>query len=399
MPRALLVAISFLFCAIHGITGKERVSKCMQNHIKAGEYLNEEARLLRRMEDDNDGPPLDILTVVNEAAGECVRNLKLPQSYAEECKSLKFEVDMKTESSFLSDFNNGRLGNQLSSFASVYALSKARGLRPMLTHRCKTTLSTYFTSIDLPVLEKTYCNPCAHLKFHNLKEADVLPPQKRGRAYKLAEAYSNLLPTYAPLLPHLRKMLTFRREFQTAAQIQLTKAWKASPHVSPTFVGVHNRRTDYKSHLKGYGVDLVGPDYFKSALQVLRRTLQNPIFIVVSDDIPWARRHITGSDVFFPDPQEDSTMGETKADRDMFDVGADLALLAACNHSIVTYGTFGLWGALLSGGATIMSTQAVVLRDLVERADLKNFVFVDEKEDWQSYEGAVKSAIEITNEI
>ena len=83
----------------------------------------------------------------------------------------------------------------------------------------------------------------------------------------------------------------------------------------------------------------------------------------------------------------------------MFDVGADLALLAACNHSIVTYGTFGLWGALLSGGATIMSTQAVVLRDLVERADLKNFVFVDEKEDWQSYEGAVKSAIEITNEI
>ena len=52
-------------------------------------------------------------------------------------------------------------------------------------------------------------------------------------------------------------------------------------------------------------------------------------------------------------------------------------------------------GALCSrGGATIMSTQAVVLRDLVEQADLKNFVFVDEKEDWRSYEGAVKSAIE-----
>ena len=397
MPRALLVVIcSLLFCAIHG---KERVSKCMQNHIKAREYLNEEARLLRKMEDgDNAGPPLDVFAVVNEAAGECVKNFKLPQSYAEECKSLEFEVDMKTEPSFLSDFNNGRLGNQLSSFASVYALSKARGLRPMLTHRCKTTLSTFFTSIDLPVLEKTYCNPCAHLKFLNLKEEDL--PQETGRAYKLGEAYSNLLPTYAPLLPDLKKMLTFQPEFQTTAQIQLVEALKALPHASPTFVGVHNRRTDFKSHLKGYGVDLVGPDYFKSALQVFRRTLQNPIFIVVSDDIPWARRHISGSDVFFPEPhQHHSTMAKTKADRDTFDVGADLALLAACNHSIVTYGTFGLWGALLSGGVTIMSTQAVVLRDLVEKADLKNFVFIDEKEDWRSYVSAVKSAIEITDEI
>jgi galactoside 2-L-fucosyltransferase 1/2 len=33
----------------------------------------------------------------------------------------------------------------------------------------------------------------------------------------------------------------------------------------------------------------------------------------------------------------------------------DLALLAACNHSIITYGTFGLTGALLAqGGYTII---------------------------------------------
>lgn len=396
MLHSLLVVTCFLLGKIPVSIGEGGVSKCMQNHINAREYLEEEAQL-RKMEEDDDGPPLDIFTVVNEAAGQCVKNLNLPQSYAEECKSLKFEVDMKTEPSFLTDFNNGRLGNQLSSFASVFGLSKERGLRPMLTHRCKASLSTFFTNFDFPVLEKTYCNPCAHLKFHNLK-ADVLSPQQRGQAYKLGEAYSNLIPTYAPLLPDLKKMLTFRQEFEAAAQIQLAKAWKASTLVSPTFVGVHNRRTDFKSHLKGYGVDLVGPDYFNSALQVFRRTLQNPIFIVVSDDIPWARRHISGSDVFIPEPQQHPTMDETAADRETFNVGADLALLAACNHSIVTYGTFGLWGALLSGGTTIMSTQAVVLRDLVEQADLENFVFVDEKKDWQSYEGAVKRAIEITKE-
>ena len=45
----------------------------------------------------------------------------------------------------------------------------------------------------------------------------------------------------------------------------------------------------------------------------------------------------------------------------------------------------------------ILSTQAVELRHLVEEADLKNFVFVDEhKQEWQSYETPVKSSIQLT---
>ncbi len=30
--------------------------------------------------------------------------------------------------------------------------------------------------------------------------------------------------------------------------------------------------------------------------------------------------------------------------------GIDLALLSQANHSIVSYGTFGVWGAFLAGG-------------------------------------------------
>ena len=36
------------------------------------------------------------------------------------------------------------------------------------------------------------------------------------------------------------------------------------------------------------------------------------------------------------------------------DVGEDLALLAACNSSILSYGTFGMWAAILAGGNVIM---------------------------------------------
>ena len=36
------------------------------------------------------------------------------------------------------------------------------------------------------------------------------------------------------------------------------------------------------------------------------------------------------------------------------DVGEDLALLAACNHSIISYGTFGMWAAILAGGEVLV---------------------------------------------
>ena len=34
--------------------------------------------------------------------------------------------------------------------------------------------------------------------------------------------------------------------------------------------------------------------------------------------------------------------------------GVDLAILSRCNHTILDYGTFGLWAALLAGGRIIL---------------------------------------------
>jgi hypothetical protein len=34
--------------------------------------------------------------------------------------------------------------------------------------------------------------------------------------------------------------------------------------------------------------------------------------------------------------------------------GTDLALLCQANHSILTYGTFGMWGALIAGGSAVL---------------------------------------------
>ena len=379
MRRAFIL---FLFHSLATSGGGEwEMSKCMKNHMKANQMLEEEQK---QNHPDHMKPKFTISTVLDETIGNCVTESHLPSIYSAQCKMLTSKDALASDQSFLVDFNNGRLGNQISSLASVFSLAKLTGLRPMLTHRCKAALSTYFTNISLPVLEQTYCQPCNHINFLPLEEGTA--PILYGRAYKLAAAYSNMIPLYAEHLPHLKSMLAFKPEYLRAAATVLERARSEVGLAAPTFVGLHNRRTDYKSHLMAYGIDFVGTEYFQAAIRLFRKTLKDPVFVVVTDDMPWARRHITGRDVFYSDTSKERG-GE-------FGSGVDLAILASCNHTIITYGTFGLWGSLLSGGASIISSRAVTLKGLIEKADLRQFVFVDEREKWESFQGSVSRAIE-----
>jgi hypothetical protein len=50
--------------------------------------------------------------------------------------------------------------------------------------------------------------------------------------------------------------------------------------------------------------------------------------------------------------RENERMNERKKERIIVLIfsGLDLALLSQANHSIMTYGTFGMWGTMLAGG-------------------------------------------------
>jgi len=52
------------------------------------------------------------------------------------------------------------------------------------------------------------------------------------------------------------------------------------------------------------------------------------MFVVVSDDTKWCERELRGDDV---------VVIKTNAP------AQDLAIMAACNHSIIDYGTYGIW--------------------------------------------------------
>jgi len=58
--------------------------------------------------------------------------------------------------------------------------------------------------------------------------------------------------------------------------------------------------------------------------------------------------------------------------------GIDLALLSQANHSIMTYGTFGMWGALLAGGQTVLAKSHLVNEPSkdIQKAELTGWEFV-----------------------
>ena len=91
----------------------------------------------------------------------------------------------------------------------------------------------------------------------------------------------------------------------------------------------------------------MGPSYFKEATDhFLEDFPHNQIyFVAVSDDLAWVLKHL-GT---IPGLVVAGSHGKDGEDH-LDPVGRDLALLAACNHTIVSQGMYGAWGAFLAGG-------------------------------------------------
>jgi len=83
--------------------------------------------------------------------------------------------------------------------------------------------------------------------------------------------------------------------------------------------------------------------YFKRAMEYFREEYapKKAAFLYVSDDMTWGRKNLKAKDLFF--------VGEGNGDK-VESVGKDLAVLAVCQHSIVTWGSFSMWSAFLAGG-------------------------------------------------
>jgi len=96
---------------------------------------------------------------------------------------------------------------------------------------------------------------------------------------------------------------------------------------------------------------------FQTAMDWFRKNIGGPlIFLIVSDDVKWCKKHLLGP--------KDVKIASKSPEH-------DLALLSSSNHTIIDYGTFGVWGALMTGGHTVSLNARKYLNKQIEPLDEK----------------------------
>ena len=201
--------------------------------------------------------------------------------------------------SILNLHTNGRLGNQMSTFATLYAYAKAMRLQAYLYKDQMEVLSTYFPRVRevMRVVEETFCDPCdlpwqkfsAFLKSPLRKKKDY----ERGRAFGMASYHQNP-SAYREHLPTIRDMF-FKMDdrFRTAALYKISDSAGVPVigNANLVLVGVHVRRTDFVHFARKEGGRLATSNYFRKSMEWFRRkyatSKRRVMFVVVSDDMDW----------------------------------------------------------------------------------------------------------------
>ena len=166
--------------------------------------------------------------------------------------------------SVLCSFGRGRLGNQISSLASLYSLARRHGLRFYVTEEQQRILGFYF-QLELPVLERdlpayqltlfgrSFSRLAWRRPWHTVDDIDNnfnysalarRPELHHGLALD-AGHYPNEVAAYTAYLPQLRRLLVLRPRFVSRAQAVLAgeRARRGLEGQNVTWVGVHVRWT------------------------------------------------------------------------------------------------------------------------------------------------------------
>lgn len=228
----------------------------------------------------------------------------------------------------------GRTGNQMFQTASLLGIAYRYNLVPVLPTAIK--LSQYF---DLPNLKDVH-------DVGALTNAQKFSVAKCGvydtRVEKLNITANLTIDGYFQSWKYFENAAHLIKSAFTIKSKYLEKAEQflnSSSQAGYDNVCIHVRRGDMiatSSLRKGYSVaDL---HFLNNSMNFYRKNLTKVQFIIVSDGMSWCKQHITGNDVIYSP---------------FLDLASDMALMTLCDHVIVTSGTFGWWGAWLSGGTTV----------------------------------------------
>jgi hypothetical protein len=251
----------------------------------------------------------------------------------------------------------GGLGNQLFQYALGYALAKKNNDVAKLDLESYAAYRLHKYSLDAfnVSLQKATTQEIDELKYPTQKNGPlgfVLRRRKKyfGKNY-VAEKQQDFDPAILSLTGDMylqgywqsEKYFAhcaedIRHEFTVKHQPQGENKEVADIIGANNAVAIHIRHGDYLKNPAAKAYHGVLPlKYYQRAIDVIRQKTQEPSFFVFSDDIPWAKEHLSNiGDVYFVDHNDAAHNYE------------DIRLMAMCQHQIIANSTFSWWGAWLN---------------------------------------------------
>ena len=121
------------------------------------------------------------------------------------------------------------------------------------------------------------------------------------------------------------------RDFRPKKKIRMSKELRELLQQRNT-IALHIRRGDYRK----LGIDL-NISYYKKAIQYINKRVENPVYIIFSDDMKWAKEKLAlNTEAYFI------------SDFGQFKDYEELLLMSYCKHNIIANSTFSWWGAWLN---------------------------------------------------
>ncbi|XP_063425400.1 galactoside alpha-(1,2)-fucosyltransferase 1-like [Mytilus trossulus] len=152
----------------------------------------------------------------------------------------------------------------------------------------------------------------------------------------------------------LRRQLTFQKHIQNTAEETIRKILetrKIQSRQSITLVGVHIRRGDKVKNNDGFNI--ATPEFLNRSVNYYAKMYATVLFLVISDGMDWSKKNMPTHV-----PVEFISLGKREF---------DMATVVACDHTIMTIGTFGWWIGYLTGGKVVYVKDAAKKGSRFER--------------------------------
>ena len=239
----------------------------------------------------------------------------------------------------------GRLGNQLFKLASLQGIATTNNMHIVLPKQ----LLHLFKIFKLKPSLRDHVEGGAEIKYSTFK--DINSASYDGKTKNILDninprtnvflkGYYQSFRYFENIKNDLRSQFEFKdniKEKVNAFLLEHTPSFFTNKSV--TYIGIHVRRGDFLlEKLKTRGPVSVNETYIHNAKKYMRKMYHNILFVATSDDKKWAANHVVDNSTILS--------SFSKAEE-------DLALLASCNHTIISSGSFSWWAGWLANGTTV----------------------------------------------